>query len=97
MHSKPQDANSVAKSNLHELSPSYFLRTVSQFSERHRAFTQLALRNLVFKATPRNSSKGEIPGNGLLECGAIIRLGRKILIDEERFFQWVQAQQKGAK
>ena len=44
--------------------PSY--RTIEQFSERHPAFTPPALRNLIFKASPRQSSKGEIPGNGLI-------------------------------
>lgn len=68
--------------------------TVEQFAERNPAFTQAALRNLIFKAEPRQSTKGEISGNGLIECGAIIRLGRKVLIHEARFFSWVEIQQK---
>ena len=66
--------------------------TVGQFSQRNPAFTQPALRNLIFKADSRQSSRGEVPGNGLLEAGAILRIGRKVLIDEERFFDWVRQQ-----
>lgn len=66
------------------------LRTVPQFSEKHPAFTQPALRHLIFQASPRQSSKGEIKGNGLDK--AIVRVGRKVLIDEGRFFDWLAAQ-----
>ncbi len=65
------------------------LLTVDQFSERNPAFTPPALRNLIFKAEPRQSSKGTIPGNGLADAGAIIRLGRRVLIDESKFLTWV--------
>ena len=69
--------------------------TVEQFSQRNPAFTPAALRNLIFKADVRLSTKGTIPGNGLLEAGAICRIGRKVLIVESRFFEWVEAQQSG--
>jgi len=68
------------------------LHTVSQFPNAHPAFTPAALRNLIFKAEQRHSSKGAIPGNGLIEAGAIVRIGRKVLIDEDRFFEWVRQQ-----
>jgi len=68
--------------------------TVEQFSERNPAFTPAALRNLIFKADERQSTKGPIPGNGLIESGAIVRVGRKVLIVESRFFGWIDAQQK---
>lgn len=56
-------------------------------------FTEAALRALIFKAGPSYSSRGEvIPGNGLLEAGAIIRLGRRVLIDLDRFDGWLMAQ-----
>lgn len=71
------------------------LFTVSQFSERFPAFTQAALRSHILNAEPRLSSRGErIPGNGLSESGAIIRVGRKILLSEGRFFTWIASQQK---
>lgn len=73
------------------------LHTVAQFSSAFPAWTQPALRNLKFKAEKRQSSRGEIPGNGLIESGAIVRVGRKVLIDEERFFDWVKAQNGIAK
>jgi len=69
--------------------------TVDQFAERNPAFTRAALRNIIFKAEPRQSSRGEIPGNGLGDTGAIIRLGRRVLMDEAKFLAWVA--QAGAK
>ena len=72
------------------------LYTVEQFATKQVAFTAPALRNLIFKAETRQSTKGEIPGNGLIECGAIVHIGRKVLIDEDRFFDWVR-QQNGAR
>lgn len=68
------------------------LFTVAQFAERNPAFTQAALRNLIFKADQRLSSEGVIPGNGLIEAGALIRVGRKVLLNEERFLVWVEEQ-----
>ncbi len=66
--------------------------TVEQFATVQPAFTAAALRNLIFKAEARQSTKGEIRGNGLIEGGAIVRIGRKVLIDQERFFEWVRRQ-----
>jgi hypothetical protein len=68
------------------------LYTVEQFAKAQPAFSAPSLRNLIFKAEARQSTKGEIPGNGLIECGAIVRIGRKVLIDETRFFEWVRRQ-----
>ena len=59
------------------------LLTVPQFAEQYAAFSVGGLRWQIF-----NSEK-----NGLKEAGAIIRIGRKILIDVEKYFQWVSAQQ----
>ncbi len=50
------------------------------------------MRNLIFKADSRESTKGTILGNGLIEAGAIIRLGRKVLFDEDAFFVWIDKQ-----
>ncbi len=69
--------------------------TITKFSERHSDFiTKSALTNDVFKAKPRHSSKGEIPGNGMLDFGVIVRIGRKVLIDEDAYFRWLDAQQE---
>ncbi len=64
--------------------------TVRQFAEKHQAFPQGSLRNLIFHASPRHSSQGRIDGNGLET--ALIRIGRKVLINEARFFEWVEKQ-----
>jgi hypothetical protein len=78
-----------------ELAPRPVYLTVEQFSQRNPAFTPAALRNLIFKADERESTKGRIAGNGLIQSGAIVRIGRKVLIVESRFFDWVEAQQAG--
>lgn len=67
--------------------------TIRQLSERYPAFSEPAIRNLVFCAKPRQSTKGPIPGNGLDRC--ILRVGRKVLIDEEQFQDWLQEKQCG--
>jgi hypothetical protein len=69
------------------------LLTVRQFVDKHQAFTQGAIRNLTFLAKSRHTSKGKIKGNGL--DIAMVRLGRKLLIDEAKFFEWIDAQQGG--
>lgn len=68
------------------------LFTVEQFTKVQPAFTAPALRNLIFRAEPRHSTRGVIPGNGLLESGAVVRIGRKVLIHEQRFLEWVERQ-----
>ena len=67
------------------------LLTVRQFSDKHTAFPQGSLRNLIFLAESRKTSRDTIKGNGL--DVALVRIGRKLLIDETKFFQWVDAQQ----
>jgi hypothetical protein len=55
--------------------------TVNQFIATHKAFSYGGMRALIFNA---NSNK-------LASSGAITRIGRKILINEDLFFEWVQA------
>ncbi len=43
----------------------------------------------------RESTRGRISGNGLVQAGAILRIGRKVLLCESRFFAWIEAQQAG--
>jgi len=75
------------------------LFTVEQFAERRPAWTESALRNLILNSADRVSSRGgeRIRGNGLAEAGAIVRLGRRVLIDEAAFFQWLASQQRSAR
>ena len=70
------------------------LLTVRQFAAKHPAFTEACLRSLIFNASPRYSSRGSavIPGNGL--DVALVRIGRRIYIDEYRFFSWADQQNK---
>lgn len=65
------------------------LLSVKAFAAKYPEFPAPTLRDLIFKAEARHTTKGKLPGNGLLEAGAIIRCGRKILIDEVRFFLWL--------
>ncbi len=67
------------------------LLTVRQFADKHPAFSQGSLRNLIFLAEKRKTSMGVVNGNGL--DVALVRIGRKLLIDESNFFKWIDAQQ----
>jgi len=60
--------------------PTYL--TVNQFCERHPAFKLGGVRHNIFHEKT----------NGLAESGAIVRNGRRILINEEKFFDWLEAQ-----
>jgi hypothetical protein len=64
--------------------------TVAQFTTVEPAFTVGSLRKLIFNASPRQSSRGEIAGNGLLECGAVVRQGRRVLVDRTRFLEFMK-------
>ncbi len=64
------------------------LYTIRQFASKHPAFTESSLRWLIFQSKSRESSRGSISGNGL--GAALVRIGRKVLIDELRFFEWVE-------
>ena len=57
------------------------LLTVAQFCANHSFITQGGLRFQIFNAE----------NNGLASFGAIVRMGRKVLIDESRYFEWVES------
>jgi hypothetical protein len=57
------------------------LSTVNQFSEKHPAFTRGGLRALIFNENQ----------NGLAKSGEIVRIGRKVLINEPKFFSWIES------
>ena len=65
------------------------LLSVRQFSERHPAFSESGIRHLIHCAGERDRSKGKLPGNGLKEAGALLKCGRRVVIDEARFFDWL--------
>ena len=54
--------------------------TVKQFSQKHEAFPEGGMRHRIFHAD----------SNGLAESGAIVRNGRRVLINEEKFFQYLE-------
>ena len=58
--------------------------TVQQFTAKHTAFNTGGLRSLIFNEHQ----------NGLAKSGAVVRIGRKVLIDETKFFAWVESQNK---
>lgn len=60
------------------------LKTIKVFIEDNPSFTEGGIRHLIFHEN----------NNGLKEHDAIIRIGRKVLIDEPKFFDWVLAQNK---
>ena len=60
-------------------------KTVKQFSRDNPAFSEGGLRWQIFN---ENTS-------GLKESGAIVRMGRKVLIDEDKFHEWLVIQNQG--
>lgn len=63
------------------------LKRVAVFvAESNGAFTEAMLRWWIFNAA----------ANGLTEAGAIVRIGRAIWIDVDRFDEWIDSQQGGA-
>lgn len=57
------------------------LRRVGQFCKENPAFTDASVRWLIFNSA----------SNGLDEFGAIVRLDRRVFIDTDRFFAWIDA------
>ena len=60
----------------------YVYFTVKQFCKRHQAFTEGGIRHNIFHEKT----------NGLSKSGAIVRVGRKVLINESKFFRWLESQ-----
>ena len=58
--------------------------TVRQLSELNPVFSESSIRWYIF-----NSSK-----NGLDDLNVIKRIGRKLLIDEGKFFEWINTYSK---
>ncbi len=56
------------------------LKTVPQFCESHPAFTVGGIRHIQFTL-----------GDDLAKAGAVIRFGRKLLIDEDLFLDFVRS------
>lgn len=82
--------NTSANHHINPSTDTCNLFTVSQFSNKHKAFTPGSLRWLIFNSKNRESTNGAIQGNGMGE--AIVRVGRRVLIDEYKFFKWINSQ-----
>lgn len=57
--------------------------TVKQFAQKYPAFSEASLRYNIFHEEKNGFDK------------AIKRVGKKILIDEEAFLNWIEAQNEG--
>ena len=65
-----------------ETPPIRRLRTVTQLCEEHPAFTPGGIRWLLFNRRE----------NGLES--AVVKIGRRVLIDVDMFFEWIAAQNR---
>jgi hypothetical protein len=66
-----------------QTAPQYL--TVQQFTAKHLAFPLGTLRHQIFHEAT----------NGLKASGAIVRNGRRVLIREDKYFAWLEAQNQG--
>jgi hypothetical protein len=62
---------------------------VNEYLKEHPEWTAGSIRWLIFQAKPRVLADGTSCSNGLEECGAISRVGRRVFIDEENFDSWM--------
>ncbi len=90
---QPSETSLSMKAAYPDLPPRPALFTVKQFSERNPAFSESSLWNIRFKSRPRHSTMGPIETNGA--ASAFVTVGRKVLIDEQVFFQWIRQQNEG--
>lgn len=100
-HHQTEDAKLKVSSapELKEVPPKISWLTVAQFKDKHPAFSENSLRALIFAAKPRvaavrNGVETVLPGNGL--AVAIRRIGRRVLINENEFLNWVDQQGRNA-
>jgi len=60
------------------------LLTVNQFCRKHEGFPVGGLRYRIFHADT----------NGMADAGVIVRNGRRVLINEAKFFEWLMRAEK---
>lgn len=61
------------------------LSTVKQLLTKQPALTYGSVRSYIFHEDT----------NGLKKSGAVLRIGRKVMIDDEKFMEWIVAQNSG--
>ena len=54
------------------------LFTINQFTAVEKAFSSGSIRSMIYA------------DHGLTACGAIIRIGRRVLINREKFMKWAE-------
>ena len=69
--------------------------TVLQLHQKYPAFSENSIRALIYASKPRLRAKSKngdeyVPGNGLAH--AIRKVGRRVLIDEHAFSEWINVQ-----
>jgi hypothetical protein len=69
--------------------------TIKQAAKRYSNIfeTEGVLRNLIWKSADRMYSLGTIKGNGLTP--AIIRIGRRVVLDEVKLIEWIESHRAG--
>ena len=94
LHSAGAAGSVVASTGAGAAKPSGFvdpdgpLLTVRQIAQKYPAFTEDSVRWAIFCARSRGSSAA--PNHYAELRPALIRLGRRVLIDERRFLRWVR-------
>ena len=76
-----------------QMPPAIIWLTVAQMAVKHPAWSENSLRALIFASKDRvgavrRGTQNIIPGNGL--AVAIRRVGRRVLINETAFLEWVE-------
>ena len=76
-----------------ELQPRRFSTVEEVAANPFYPFSKSAMRHLIFQSSGRSNSAGvTIPGNGLDR--ALIRIGRKVLIDLDEFDNWLDSKKQ---
>ena len=71
--------------------PAPILLTVRDFSDKHPAFKRSTLRDLIWRSYHPENPRPGLDATGFNLC--VIRLGRKLLLDEAKVFAWLSASQ----
>lgn len=72
--------------------------SISAFvSKRPHYKSENAIRHEIFMAEPRKNHQGQsVPGNGLKECGALMKVGNRVFISPSRYFAFWRAKSQQA-
>lgn len=82
----PSNHTNTATATAAAIQNAWLYLTVQQFNQKHPAFPVGTLRHQIFNEET----------NGLKKSGAIVRNGRRVLINEPKYFAWLESQNGGA-